>query len=184
MDFDVTTVERAMAGDRGAYGELVAGCWTSLVRLARGVVGDADAEDAVQDALVVAGERLAQLRRPESFLAWVRRLVVRTCLRQRRRGRGLLPLLPDFVVGGTGGRPDADLDAGIDVERMLAVLPSRQRAVLYLTAVEGCSDGEIGDLLAISPATVRSLRRHARNRLQKRFAHLFTARTSLEGAPR
>jgi RNA polymerase sigma-70 factor (ECF subfamily) len=187
MEIDLTTVERAMAGDRHAYGELVAECWTSLVRLARGVVGDADAEDAVQDALVVAGEKLGQLRRPEKFLAWVRRLVVRTCLRQQRRRRGwrLLPLVPDArLPDPVAGAPDSDLDAGIDVERMLAVLPARQRTVLYLTAVEGLSDGEIAELLAVTAGTVRSLRRHGRDRLQKRYAHLFQARLSLEGTPR
>ncbi|HMB55564.1 MAG TPA: RNA polymerase sigma factor [Thermoanaerobaculia bacterium] len=187
MNLNVTTVERAMAGDRQAFGELVADCWTSLVRLARGVVGDADAEDAVQDALVLAGEKLGQLRRPEKFLAWVRRLVVRTCLRQQRRRRGwrFLPLLADAPLPDpAASAPDTDLDSGLDVERMLAVLPTRQRTVLYLTAVEGLSDGEIAELLAVTAGTVRSLRRHGRRRLQTRYAHLFQGRLSLEGAPR
>lgn len=185
MELDTATVERAMAGDRCAYGELVAACWTSLVRLARGIVGDADAEDAVQDALVTAGSKLAELRRPQSFLAWVRRLVVRSCLRHRRRAgtRRLLPLLAGATPAPVAA-PETDLDAGIDVERVLATLPVRQRAVLYLTAVEGLSDGEIARLLAVRAATVRSLRRHGRRRLQRRFAHLFDPALGHERAPR
>jgi RNA polymerase sigma-70 factor (ECF subfamily) len=167
---DLTIVERAMDGDDGAFDQLVRELWPSLVRLARGVVGDADAEDAVQDALVTAGAKLGSLRDAAAFAAWVRRIVVRTCVRQARRRswwRRLLPLddavaLPDPSAADPGDE--------MDVERVLSVLPARQRAVLYLTAVEGRSDADIAAVLGGSPATVRSLRRHARRRLQTRFA--------------
>jgi len=167
---DVTTVERAMEGDGGAFDELVRELWPSLVRLARGVVGDADAEDAVQDALVAAGAKLPALRDAACFAGWVRRIVVRTCVRQARRRRWWRQRLPLDDAAALPDPTAADPGGDLDVERVLSVLPARQRAVLYLTAVEGRSDGDIAEILGGSPATVRSLRRHARRRLQRQFA--------------
>jgi RNA polymerase sigma-70 factor (ECF subfamily) len=56
------------------------------------------------------------------------------------------------------------------VERTLRRLAPRQRAVMHLTIVEGMSDAEIGRMLGIDPASVRSHRRRARERLRQVLA--------------
>jgi len=157
------TVGRAAAGDRSAFGLLVEGEWDRLVRLARSVVGDADAEDAVQDALLRAWRALPGLRQPESFRAWIARVVLRRCFRCNRRRPALLPLA---AAGEPPVRPG--VEAGLDVERLLGALAPRQRAVLHLTVVEGLSDREIGDLLGITAGSVRAHRRRARTALAAR----------------
>lgn len=153
-------VRRALRGDRGAFSDLVASHWTPLVRLARSVVGDADAEDAVQDALVAAWRHLASLREPGAFSAWLARVVLRSCFKRARRERPWLPL-------DDAPEPHAATDPGdaLDVERLLAALAPRQRAVMHLTVVEGMSDSEIAGVLEISAAGVRSHRRRARESL-------------------
>jgi RNA polymerase sigma-70 factor (ECF subfamily) len=153
-------VRRALRGDRGAFSDLVAGHWTPLVRLARSVVGDADAEDAVQDALVAAWRRLSSLRRPSAFSPWLSRVVVRVCFKRVRQRRPWLPL-------DDAPEPLAVTDPGgaVDVERLLAALAPRQRAVMHLTVVEGMSDSEIAAVLDISAAGVRAHRRRARESL-------------------
>jgi len=167
---DAPLVRRAAAGDRGAYGRLVEIHWASLVRLARSVVGDDDAEDVVQDALVHAWTKLRGLRDPARFPAWISRVVMRACLRRKRRR--LRPLsLSEMSRGETElfeaneSPPEPDAVAGIDLERSLAALAPRQRAVLHLTVVEGMSDSEIAERLGIRAASVRSHRRRARERL-------------------
>lgn len=64
----------------------------------------------------------------------------------------------------------ASPETGIVIERLLATLAPRQRAALHLTAVEGMSDGEIGALMDITPAAVRSHRRRAREALSRLLA--------------
>jgi RNA polymerase sigma-70 factor (ECF subfamily) len=170
---DARLARRAAAGDRSAYGRLVEIHWAVLVRLARSMVGDGDAEDAVQDALVHAWGKLRGLRDPARFPAWISRVVVRVCLRRKRRGPW--PVAPtempgdELAVTRPDGSPAAERDAvaGIDLERSLAALAPRQRAVLHLTVVEGMSDSEIADRLGIRAASVRSHRRRARERLAK-----------------
>ncbi len=164
-------VLRAQAGDADAFGELVEELWAPLVGLARAVLaGDAEAEDVVQDALVVAWRRLPSLRDAARFPAWVRRIVVRRCLRHLRRRAAHPTAELSAVDPGRARRPAPATapasDAAIDVARLLGALPPRQRAVLYLTAVEGRTDREIAALLGILPPTVRVHRLRAARRLR------------------
>lgn len=158
-------VRSAATGDRGAYARLIERYWGRLVRLARSVVGEAEAEDSVQEALIRAWLALPSLRRPEAFGPWLGRVVLRRCLRERRKRPETVPLAaaPEPPVAPTSG-------AGLDVARLLAALAPRQRAVMHLTVVEGMSDGEIGALLEITPASVRSHRRRAREALARLLA--------------
>lgn len=142
-------VRRAQRGERDAFGELVERYWSDLVALARGILGgDEEAEDLVQDSLVHAWQRLWMVRRPESFPAWLRRSVARRCLTWARRRRQEVELA-EF----SARRPDPG--ASLDAVRLLRTLPARQRAVVYLTWIEGCTDREVGLLLGIRASTVR-----------------------------
>jgi len=57
----------AAAGDQDAFGVLVEERWAYLVRLARSVVGDLEAEDAVQDALLSAWHEILRRAAPGRF---------------------------------------------------------------------------------------------------------------------
>ncbi len=155
-------VARARQGDVEAFSELVEASWARLVRFARTVVGDADAEDVVQDGLVVAWRKLGSLREPAAFPSWILRVVARFCIHHSRRRR---PLVALGEAEEPAERVAPGWEAAIDVERALAVLAPRQRAVMYLTAVEGMSDSEIGSSLGIAAGSVRAHRRRARDRL-------------------
>jgi RNA polymerase sigma-70 factor (ECF subfamily) len=150
----------ARDGDRSAYGRLVERHWSRLVRLARTVIGEGEAEDAVQEGLVAAWRKLEDLADPERFPAWVTRIVYRRCLRRTGRFRHLLPLA-DAPEPHHNPSPEGELL----VWQVLQKLAPRQRAVLHLTVVEGMSDSEIGSMLAIAPASVRAHRRRARERV-------------------
>ena len=153
-------VRAARAGDQEAFGQLVEENWRGLVGLARSVLAArGDAEDVVQDALVLAWQRLSSLRQPERFPAWVRRIVVRGCLRRLRRER-VSTQLPEAAVAAPRD------ETRLDIERALASLSPRQRAVMHLTA-EGRSDREIAGILGVFPATVRVHRFRATKSLRR-----------------
>jgi len=165
-DGEEAAVARAAAGDQAAFGALVEAHWGRLLRLARSVVGDADAADAVQDGLLVAWRGLPALRQPAAFPAWLTRVVTRRALaRARRRAPWWRRLRPLAEAEGVAAPEEAGGNGEIDVARLLAALAPRQRAVMHLTVVEGMSDGEIGRALGIAAASVRSHRRRARHRL-------------------
>src|SRR4051812_22178006 len=79
-------VERAVAGDHDAFGELTRRSIPKLFAIARLILRDGErAEDATQEALVAAWRQLAGLRDADRFDAWLRQLLVRSCYREARR---------------------------------------------------------------------------------------------------
>lgn len=156
-------VTAARGGDGSAYGEVVEACWNDLVGFARSLVGNADAEDIVQECLVHAWRELPKLKDPDRFRPWVTTAVYRRALRWKRwwwwRREPLADPAPDARAAATEER--------LDVARLLGHLTRRQRAVLHLTVVEGMSDTEIAKLLSMAPGTVRAHRRRARETLAR-----------------
>jgi len=151
-------VERAMRGEREAFGELVNATSDRMYAVATRILRDADlAEDAVQGALITAWRELPGLRDPDRFEPWVRRLVIHACYAEaRRRGRWTanVRVLP---VDGPAG-PDEilsvhDRDA---LDRAFRRLTLEQRAVFVLHHHLGLALVEIAETLGVAPATART----------------------------
>lgn len=174
---DAELVGAARQGDERAFGRLVERHWGRLVALARSVGGEVEAEDVVQDSLVAAWRRLGALREDGAFLGWSMRIVFRASLRRARRRALWRPLSRLFEPSDPREDSSAGAGAGM-VDRLLARLAPRQRAVMHLTVVEEMTDREIGAALGIEPASVRSHRRRARGQLQGMLAGEADGRTS------
>ena len=99
MQVDRDLVEAARNGDREAYADLIRFRGDRLFAIAQRILRDVDrTEDAVQDALVIAWRDLPGLRDPDRFDAWLRRLLVRSCIAEAQRERRLVAnirVLPD-----------------------------------------------------------------------------------------
>ena len=98
MDRDL--VEAAQRGDRAAFVDLARPRIDRLFAVAHRILRDVDrAEDAVQDALVIAWRDLRGLRDPDRFDAWLGRVLVNVCIslatRERRRTANLRALPVD-----------------------------------------------------------------------------------------
>jgi RNA polymerase sigma factor (sigma-70 family) len=163
MQVDRDLVELARNGDREAYADLirVRGDW--LFAVAQRILRDVDrTEDAVQDALVIAWRDLSGLRDPDRFDAWLRRLLVRSCISEARRERCIgatVRVLPmDLPNSSDDYVSVADRD---ELDRGFRRLPPEQRAILVLRHFAGLDTAEIADALAIPPGTVRSRLHHA-----------------------
>jgi len=137
---DRALILRAQQRDVAAFSALVERWWVYLVRFARSVVGEADAEDVVQDGLLTVWDKLPALRVPEAFPAWTVRIISRACFRRARLQRKMVPL--SEAVWASDSRSARRIEA-IDVERVLSALPPRQRAVMHLTVIEEMTDSQI-----------------------------------------
>lgn len=161
MDRDL--VEAARRGDREAYADLIRSRGDRLYALAQRILRDVDrAEDALQEALVIAWRDLSGLRDPDRFDAWLHRLVVRACLaeatRDRRRVSNLRVLPIDLPSTTDDFLTVADRD---QLERGLRRLSPQQRALLALRHYEGREPAEIAEILGIPVGTARSRLHHA-----------------------
>ena len=132
----------------------------------------ADAEDAVQNALLLATRRLEQLNDPARAGAWVKSIVVAQCLelnrKQTRDKRKLESIQQRGDLRETASADQTDSTGlGEDLRRLIAELPPRQRAALVLRHLEGMAYDEIADVMEISASTVRVLVRNGREALRE-----------------
>jgi RNA polymerase sigma-70 factor (ECF subfamily) len=152
-------VALAREGDHDAFSSLAASSITRLYGVARVILGNAErAEDAVQDALVLAWRDIAGLRDLERFDAWLYRLVVRACYREARRNRRRavveLQLLPDD--GWASGGIESPVVERDRIGRGFRRLAPDQRAVLVLHHQLGLALGEVAEILDIPVGTAKS----------------------------
>ena len=83
---DAGLVMRARDGDTAAFEILIAPRLDRCFRLAWSILSnDADAADAMQDALVAAWRQIPRLRDPAAFDGWLNRVVANAALMQRRQ---------------------------------------------------------------------------------------------------
>jgi RNA polymerase sigma-70 factor (sigma-E family) len=115
------------------------------------------AEDLVQDAFVRLAGRLAHLRDPAAFEAYLRRTVVNLANSRFRRRRVERTYLEREGRRPAGPGPVADPETRDEVWSALQALPIRQRAAIALRFYEDLPDERIAEVLRCAPATVRSL---------------------------
>ncbi|MEE8476991.1 MAG: sigma-70 family RNA polymerase sigma factor, partial [Gemmatimonadales bacterium] len=167
-------VAAAKEGDQTAFGTLVDRYAGVVRRVARSILGnDFDADDAAQDAFLLAWRNLDRFDPERPFRPWLMRIVVNaaTDLYRRRKVRhaGALPeTLQDRAAG-----PDRETDRALLRERLseaLAELSERHRAAITMFDGEGYSHADIAEIMDVPVGTVRSLVFHARRALRKALA--------------
>jgi RNA polymerase sigma-70 factor (ECF subfamily) len=103
-------VDRVLAGDREAFRALVDREGPGVVRACHRILSDLhEAEDAAQEAFVIAYGSLATWRRDGTFGAWLTRIAVRIALRRAQRRKPVAwiePGDPGGVVAGLAGGVD------------------------------------------------------------------------------
>ncbi len=182
MDRDL--IEAARSGDREAYVDLIRVRTDRLFTIAQRILRDIDrAEDALQDALVIAWRDLRGLRDPDRFDAWLQRLVINVCIAQATRERRRTANLRVLPLDGPAAPDELLSIAERDLlERGFRRLPPDQRAILVLHHYLGYAPSEIAETLGIPAGTARSRLHHAHRAM--RAALEADARTTVrEGRP-
>jgi RNA polymerase sigma-70 factor (ECF subfamily) len=178
---DRDLVEAAQRGDQAAFMDLVRSRGDRLFAIAQRILRDVDrAEDALQDALVIAWRDLPSLRDPDRFDAWVHRLLMNVCIAQATRERRRVANLRVLPLDGPAGPDDlvgvADRD---QLDRGFRRLTPEERAILVLHHYVGYAPSEIAELLGSPPGTIRSRLHHAHRAM--RAALDAEARTATAG---
>src|SRR6266536_2646898 len=154
-----TTVDEMAATDTGRLGELYLRHADDAVRLAYLLTGErALAEDLVQDAFVRLAGRLAHLRDPGAFEAYLRRTVVNLAnshFRRRRVERAYLERARGAI--GSPQLSDRSFEDREDLWQALMRLSARQRAALVLRFYEDLPERQVAEILRCRPGTVKSL---------------------------
>jgi len=163
---DADLARRAASGDSDAYGQLVDRHAAAARRLARTVLQNAeDADDAAQEAFLLAWRHIARYDPARPFAPWLMRIVMNAAadLRRKRRVR-TTEQIPASTLSDSAS-PEEETDRVLfsaRLESALAGLPERQRAAVVLFDAEGYAHADIAEMLGVPEGTVRSDVFHAR----------------------
>ncbi|HYD70680.1 RNA polymerase sigma factor [Azospirillum sp.] len=174
---------RIRRGDANAFRILMQRHNQRLFRMARSVLRDpAEAEDAVQDAYILAFTRIGQFREDASLATWLGRIVLNEALRRLRQRKPMT----EFDEGGADGRtagaevipfpgaqqpvatPEEDAARAETrrlLERAIDALPDPFRIIFVLREIEQMSVEETACSLGIPPDTVKTRLHRARRLL-------------------
>ncbi|MCA1816213.1 MAG: sigma-70 family RNA polymerase sigma factor [Acidobacteria bacterium] len=165
---DEQIVERALAGDRDAFGEIVLRWERRIFALAFGILGrEEDARDATQETFIAAFRSLPAFRGEAKVSSWLHRIAVNQCITRQRRAkvRGETSLEAEEEDGGaqfaslTDATPAESAEArerGEAVRRAVNSLPPELRSVVVLKEFEDLTFQEIADTLGVPLSTVKS----------------------------
>lgn len=161
-------VVAAQAGNNEAFASLVRLHQRRAYAVCRAIVlTHEDAEDAVQDGFLHAYKALGRFLPDQPFGAWLYRIMANASLDLvRRRKVRDADELPDTIALPFRDPGEAD-ELRTRLQKALATLGERQRAVIVLHDIEGFTHGEIGGMLGIPEGTARSDLHHARAALRK-----------------
>lgn len=136
-----------------------------MFRFAKSIVGtDADGEDAVQEAVLIAYEKIETLRAKRKFKAWIFRILLHECYKiiKRRERQGLT---------WTGEVPEQIYEESSQEETgiwgLLEYLPTEYREVIVLYYGDEFSVREIAGILGIPAGTVKSRLSRGRGRVKE-----------------
>ena len=137
-----------------------------LYRFALRLVGGdtRDAEDVVHETWVRAVLGLRTFAWRSAVPTWLAGISV-NCARERWRPES--PALADLPEPAADDRQLLGLPDRLDLERAIARLPARARAVLVLHDLEGYTHEEISAMLGVEVGTSKSQLARARERLRR-----------------
>lgn len=185
-------IDLLLQGDNRAYHKVVTTYYPSMYAFARAIVGDAIADEVVQESWVSVIKALARFERRSSLKTWVLRIVSNTAKNRLRKESRLISFedlgskdssdsVDDwFDIKGhwTAGQvphnwhhesPDdicASEELRCELEEALLNLPPQQQAVVTLRDMEGLSFEDVCKILDVSESNARVLLHRGRTRLR------------------
>ena len=129
-----------------------------------------EAEDALQEAFTEVFDKLDSFRYDSAFGAWVKRIVVNTCINKIKGRQNALTYTDDI-----GHEPEEEKEPDIEelelqvknVHNAIQKLPDGYRIVFCLYLLEGYDHTEISEILKISESTSKTQYMKARRKIKE-----------------
>ena len=170
---DAVLARRAASADVSAFEALYRRHHRRVHGVIARLIGQAGAraEDLTQEAFVRAWQALPSFRFESAVSTWLQRLAVNTALMELRARRSRPLADDDEDALESLSTPDTAGHAvlGRDLERAVATLPPRARAVLVLHDVEGWKHEEIAEELGMAVGSSKAQLHRARGLLRTRI---------------
>lgn len=174
---DLDCLNRHLAGDREAFGELLARHRGRMWAVALRTTGNPeDAADALQDAALSAFRAAGAFRRDSAVGTWLYRITVNACLDRLRRAAARPTVHypdPESPVWREATADPVDMAEQralrLALEQALGDLPVEQRAAVVLVDVQGLAVDEAARVLGVPAGTVKSRCARGRAKLAEKL---------------
>ena len=182
---DEEAIGRVRMGDTSSYEVLANRYHHRLCRLAqRFLRSEADAEDAVQGAHLLALRHIDQYAGRSSYLSWMSSITVNEALTQMRRRKGVVELGEEQIDSIRSPMPDPEQQAiDQDFDGILTValegLPPAYSEVFRLREVETLSTAETGERLGLTEGCVKTRLVRAKGLLRRRLTRTKSGKRSM-----
>src|ERR1700730_13416393 len=157
---DAGVIRACQEGDREAFRLLFEAYKDRVFSIAFYSLGDhAAADDVTQQIFVKLITRISQFRGESEFTTWLYRLVINSCVDERRKRRRLLPLLENDTMSNTANQRSPETgyarrEVADSVRQAISGLKPKMRLPVLLKYIEGVSYEEIAEVLGCSKGTV------------------------------
>src|SRR5216684_1663409 len=171
-------IHACQKGDREAFRLLFEAYKDRVFSIACYSLGnEAAADDVTQQIFVKLFTRIGQFRGDSEFTTWLYRLVINSCLDERRKQRRFLPVEEVAPMSRAVYRKPPETryerrEIADTVKEAIGGLKPKMRLPIMLKYIEGFSYEEIAKVLGCSKGTVASRLNRAHKTLAKKLSHL------------
>lgn len=165
-------VNNCLKGDadsyRILYDQYVKAMYNTALRI---VNNTADAEDIIQESFIDAFRSLQSFENRSGFGSWLKRIVINKSINLVKRDRKKWvevdkDHIDEIAIQGEPEIDEEDFVYKVDsIKRGIGLLPDGYRTVLTLYLIENYTQEEIGEVLGIAHATVRTQYLRAKKKL-------------------
>ena len=162
---ELKLIHKAKRGDIKAFSELYAQLYQELYKFALYTMKHRqDAEDVVSETVIAAYENIKKLKKEESFRSWIFTILMNQCKKHFKQNSETEELKDEITA------EEVSQEENYDLLQAFQTLDDEERMILSCSILEGYSSEEIGYMLAMNPATVRSKKSRALEKLRKNLA--------------
>lgn len=173
---DSLLIEKCKQGNRKAqmalYGKYCDGMFVIAHRYLKDT---AAAEDAMQEAFIKAFRKMGQFKGDVTFGAWLKRIVINTCLDSIKSKKMEVQPLNETAFTMMDREDDWSVPDATTIAEVLSAiedLPENYRATVKLFLLEGYDHREISEILQISENASRTYLHRGKTKLKDTLKHL------------
>ncbi len=162
-------VSLAKAGDDEAFSKLYQQIYKDMYKYAYYMMGNQqEAEDMVSDTVIEVYQGIQKLRDNQRFRFWVFKILSNKC-KMRRKQLAEKNLSLDDEAVNRGLKIENDYEKKQDLKNAFADLSFEERNLVSMAVFGGYKSREIGEIMDMKAATVRSKLSRAFMKMQKRM---------------
>ncbi len=158
-------INKARRGDKEAFVDLMKVNELALYKVAKSILkNDADVEDAMQETILTAFEKITSLKEERYFKTWLTKILINKCNDILRKNKITVQMEEFYDAGYTENFIDH-----ISMKEGLKILTQEQQLVLDLYYVMGFNAREISEMLSEKESTIKVRLFRSRNKLKNFF---------------